>query len=76
MSITETSTNKEQTMRRCGLAPKNANDKYDCTSPPDGNTPVCSICKTDLCNSAPAVQFSMIAVSGMVLAAFLPKFLL
>lgn len=72
--LLETGTNKEVTLRKCSQAPKTGD--YPCTSPADGNTPMCNVCKTDLCNSAPGMQLGIAAVSGMVLVALVPKFLL
>lgn len=61
--------------RKCVSAEiKNGKPMFNCPTV-DGEPSSCPVCKTDLCNSASTVGFSMVAFSGIVLALLAPKFI-
>ncbi|XP_060522151.1 uncharacterized protein LOC132699451 [Cylas formicarius] len=70
---TDNNSKKEMTSRRCIIADKDGDKvKYTCRED-KGKVSVCDVCVTDWCNSAPAVSFSVLAFSGVLLAYLIPK---
>ncbi|CAH1106558.1 unnamed protein product [Psylliodes chrysocephalus] len=67
---------KEMVSRRCATAPKSG-EAPACPNGPQGATDAkCPVCKTDLCNSASSVNFSLAAVASILLAFLGQKYLL
>ncbi|KAJ8915180.1 hypothetical protein NQ315_000433 [Exocentrus adspersus] len=66
---------KAMVQRKCFLTEiKDGKPSFKCPST-DGEPTDCSVCLTDLCNSAPSVSFSFVALSGVLLALLAPKLL-
>ncbi|XP_056639632.1 uncharacterized protein LOC130894105 [Diorhabda carinulata] len=66
---------KEGVQRKCVTVPKTGNDN-NCPTIPGATDIKCTVCKTDLCNSAATVKFSLTAVVGIFLAFLGQKYLL
>ncbi|XP_072394848.1 uncharacterized protein [Diabrotica undecimpunctata] len=68
-------TYKDAVDRGCVSAEKkNGKLLYNC--PTKNGEPIsCPVCQSDLCNSAPSIKFSFVALASVVLAVIIPKLL-
>ncbi|XP_050513291.1 uncharacterized protein LOC126888893 [Diabrotica virgifera virgifera] len=68
-------TYKDAVDRGCAAVPKvNGKLNFNCPTT-KGEPKSCAACQQDLCNSAPSIQFSFVALASVVLAVIVPKLL-
>ncbi|KAJ8971315.1 hypothetical protein NQ314_000757, partial [Rhamnusium bicolor] len=75
LSYKDRATQKTMISRKCVTTEvKDGEANFHCPVT-EGDPINCPVCLTDLCNSASRINFSLLAVTGVILAFVAPKFL-